>query len=275
MSLRKYIFYYPLTNMEKRWRAFALRMHASGRAFSKIKLAVLTPADLMDISASNWNRNTVQQYGSGKWILQGLSIYEKKILTDFNIHRGKVLVIGSGGGRETLVLAKMGFDVEGIEVSDKCNRIADEYAAQANVCIKHITADLYKYDYPKDHYDFIHFSCRLYGCIPTKKRRVAFLERLKSALKSDGIMDISFFYTQNKYQFSYLHLLKKIVAFITFGNREIETGDLWVDFDSFNHQFDREQIESEIKEAGLRILDFQSLQDIETVRNVTYAVLKP
>ena len=218
MSIRKYIFYYPLTSLRK--NVFVLL-----KVIKKLNLILLSPQDLQKISASLWEENAVKTYGSERWVSLGLANYEKKILKDFNINKGRVLVFGSGGGRETIAFAKMAFDVDGIEICKRLNEIADDYAKKEGVRARHIAADFYTYDFPNNYYDFIHFTLNMYGCIPTRRLRISFLKRLKSVLKDGGILDLSFMYANEVYKFSWMHLFSKILAYITLGNREIERGE--------------------------------------------------
>jgi 2-polyprenyl-3-methyl-5-hydroxy-6-metoxy-1,4-benzoquinol methylase len=56
--------------------------------------------------------------------------------------KGRVLDVAMGTGRNTIYLARMGFDVEGIDISPEAVSTASEAAQKAGVTIKAQAADL-------------------------------------------------------------------------------------------------------------------------------------
>lgn len=70
--------------------------------------------------------------------------------------RGRALDVAMGSGRNTIYLAKMGFDVEGIDISPEAVDNAMESALKAGVTIKAEVTDLEgNYYIEKDAYDLI------------------------------------------------------------------------------------------------------------------------
>ncbi len=70
--------------------------------------------------------------------------------------RGRVLDIAMGNGRNAVFMAKMGFEVEGVDVSREAIQKAKELAKKEGVRIKAVLADLEKdYRIEKEHYDVI------------------------------------------------------------------------------------------------------------------------
>ncbi|MDY6965673.1 MAG: methyltransferase domain-containing protein [Halobacteriota archaeon] len=70
--------------------------------------------------------------------------------------RGRALDLAMGNGRNAIFLAKMGFEVEGVDISREAIISVQEAALKAGVTIKSEIADL-KGDYPieEDAYDLI------------------------------------------------------------------------------------------------------------------------
>lgn len=70
--------------------------------------------------------------------------------------KGRALDVAMGSGRNAIYLAKMGFDVEGVDVSPEAVNTALESARKAGVAIKTQVVDL-EGDYliPKDTYEVI------------------------------------------------------------------------------------------------------------------------
>jgi tellurite methyltransferase len=70
--------------------------------------------------------------------------------------KGRALDMAMGGGRNAIYLAKMGFEVEGVDISPEAVRSALESARRAGVTIRAQIADLEgNYCIKKDAYDVI------------------------------------------------------------------------------------------------------------------------
>ncbi len=70
--------------------------------------------------------------------------------------KGRALDVAMGGGRNAIYLAKMGFDVEGVDISAEAVRSALESARRVGVTIRAQIADLEgDYCIKKDAYDVI------------------------------------------------------------------------------------------------------------------------
>jgi len=69
--------------------------------------------------------------------------------------KGRVLDLAMGNGRNTIYLSKLGFDVEGIDISFEAVNAASELSQRAGVTTKTQVADLEKYGVGKETYDVI------------------------------------------------------------------------------------------------------------------------
>lgn len=100
-----------------------------------------------------------------------------------NIHllpRGKVLDIAMGDGRNAIYMASMGFNVEGVDISEDAVNAANEHAKMAGVHIVTKVADLEdNYPIEKNTYDVI-------ICFHYLQRSL--MGQIKDALKSGGII---------------------------------------------------------------------------------------
>jgi len=108
--------------------------------------------------------------------------------------RGKALDIAMGEGRNAVYLAKMGYEVDGVEISEEGIKKALALAAKNKVTINAIKADLEKHEYriEKGKYDLI--SCFYY------LQRDLFTE-IKNGLKHGGVVIYQTFTIDNlKYQ---------------------------------------------------------------------------
>jgi tellurite methyltransferase len=72
------------------------------------------------------------------------------------LRRGLALDIAMGSGRNAVYLAKMGFSVEGVDISEESLRRAETLAREAGVAIQVQVADLERdYVIPREAYDLI------------------------------------------------------------------------------------------------------------------------
>jgi ubiquinone/menaquinone biosynthesis C-methylase UbiE len=68
---------------------------------------------------------------------------------------GEALEVGMGQGRNAIALARLGWKVTGIDISDEGIRQANAEAKKQGVTINAILADADKFDYGHDRYDLI------------------------------------------------------------------------------------------------------------------------
>jgi SAM-dependent methyltransferase len=68
---------------------------------------------------------------------------------------GRALDVGMGQGRNSLFLALLGWDVTGIDVSDKGIDLANKEAARLGLKINCVMSDFSGFDAGKDHWDLI------------------------------------------------------------------------------------------------------------------------
>ncbi len=69
--------------------------------------------------------------------------------------KGKALDLGMGEGRNAIYLAKKGFNVDGVDISEVAIRKARRLAMEQGVRVKTIIADLNKYQIESETYDVI------------------------------------------------------------------------------------------------------------------------
>lgn len=97
----------------------------------------------------------------------------------------KVLDIGCGNGRNSIYLAKHGFDVEAVDFSETAIELAKENAAKANVSVKFHCRSIFDFEYAAKSFDAIYDSGCFHHIAP--HRRPDFLALVANALKTGGI----------------------------------------------------------------------------------------
>ena len=68
---------------------------------------------------------------------------------------GKALDVGMGSGRNSLFLAREGWDVTGVDISDEGIRVAKEQAAKLGVKLHAVLQSADQFDFGKDRWDLI------------------------------------------------------------------------------------------------------------------------
>lgn len=99
-----------------------------------------------------------------------------------NITPGKALFIGDGEGRNSVYAAKLGWDVDCIDVSDVGKEKAEKLATEQNVKINYFVSDAFEYSYPKETYDAIVF---IYFHVDEELREELH-KKITNALKQGG-----------------------------------------------------------------------------------------
>ena len=98
-----------------------------------------------------------------------------------NLPTGKALDIGMGQGRNSLYLARKGWDVTGYDVSDQGLAIARKSAEQAGLKPNFVRASHGDFDFGVERWDLI---VMIYSLAPMEDR--SFLERVRRSLKPGG-----------------------------------------------------------------------------------------
>ena len=97
----------------------------------------------------------------------------------WNIPRGRALDIACGKGRNAHFLARMGFEVEGIDISAAALAEAESRAREESLRIAWRQADLETITLPRNHYDLIvEFNYLERSSVP----------KIKNALKTGGFV---------------------------------------------------------------------------------------
>lgn len=114
--------------------------------------------------------------------------YLKKTMTLLfpNPQGKKALDVGCGTGTTAFTLAKLGFDVTGVDVSETAIEMGRDLALQQDLKIQFLVNDILKIENSIDKFDLIYDSHCLHCIVFEEDRRLA-LSNLKKSLTHDGI----------------------------------------------------------------------------------------
>jgi ubiquinone/menaquinone biosynthesis C-methylase UbiE len=234
-----------------------------GRFIQSLALMVMRPDDLVEFSRQTYDRRDhVESWSSDELIESGLDSDESSLFEKIPLKNGKLLLLGIGGGREAFYFAEKGFEVTGVDFSEGMVKSALENAQKKGLTISGLVQEISKLEVPDNSYDVVWLSSAMYSSIPTKKRRLMMLKRIRKTLKPGGCFICQFHWDARLKPSQKGEFMRKIVSFLTLGNFEYEKGDmLWHNLE-FIHAFSsEEELRSEFEEGHFHVKHVQLLEE--------------
>jgi SAM-dependent methyltransferase len=227
-----------------------------GAFIQSLSVVVMRPDDLVEFSRQTYARpHNIEAWAEDEIVDAGLSPDELELLAAVPTRTGDLLLLGVGGGREAVPLARMGFHVTGVDYVPSLVDRASENAARRGVCIEGLVQEISRLDVPACAFDVVWLSRSMYSCVPGRARRVDMVRRIARALKPGGLFLCQFLWRAEPLPPGRGGLVRRIVAACTLGNLAYEPGDmLWANIE-FVHEFSSEHaVRSELEEGGLSIV---------------------
>jgi hypothetical protein len=253
-------------------------------AFTGFWLGILGDRALAEVDDNMYRRSAT--YRDDTYNRSGLFAWEAEAVEGYFGDARRLVLIGAGGGREVLALAKMGYTVDGYEcnpalVSTAATLLAGEYGTStsdrvsgesegATVLAGEIggpaplprragaasVALLARDEVPAtgDPYDGAIMGWSAYMLIPGSERRIRFLRRLR-ALMSDGAPLLLSFYTRDGDPPRLRRIARTANALRRLLCREpVDLGDDLAP--NRVHHFTEPEVTRELREAGFTLLRF-------------------
>jgi len=108
------------------------------------------------------------------------------VIEAYGIAPGKALEVGCGTGTNAIWLARQGFDVTGLDLSEVAIQRAEKKAAEAGVACRLLAGDFLTDPVPGAPYDFV-FDRGVLHVFDRAKERARFAERVAELLGPDGL----------------------------------------------------------------------------------------
>lgn len=233
-----------------------------GRLIQSTAVVVMRPDDLVEFSRQYYMKaDNIKDWCAERRIHYGLTDLEQSLLDHTGLRGGKVLMLGLGGGREAIHLAKMGFKVTGVDFVPKMLESAIANARQNGVQISGVVQEISQLTMPENTYDLAWLSAAMYSCVPTRSRRVRMLERIQRTLKPGGYFVFEFFWNPKADGSNKTTLLKKTIAWLSLGHLHYQRGDTLRFNREFLHVFTTpDELKAEITQAGFELIDIQLVE---------------
>lgn len=217
--------------------------------------AVLKPGDIIKMNQLKYSQ-AVSTWSGEAIVNRKLSEAEEGLLNKAELKPGsRILVLFAGGGRETVALAKLGYQVVGVDIVPEMVERARQSARHLQVKADFHVQDASRLDFPPESFDAVAVFAHMYGSIPTIKRRVETLKRIHHVLKAGGVLLFNFAHDKDDIRAAYQKRfwLRKTVAYATLGNFGYQVGDRLYAEAEFLHYFSKEEIMDEAKQGGFEI----------------------
>jgi 2-polyprenyl-3-methyl-5-hydroxy-6-metoxy-1,4-benzoquinol methylase len=180
-----------------------------GGFIQSLAIAVLHPKDIIRVGRNTYGDiENIKAWGSPQLVDSGFFDNEKEILENLPNKKGRLLLLGSGGGRDAIALAKVGFSVTAIDFIPGMIEKTLENARRHGVKIEARVQEISKLQLDIDPFDIIWFSASMYSSVPTRKRRIASLRLLKGNLRASGIIICFFHWVPDKRRITLNYIFK-------------------------------------------------------------------
>lgn len=240
-----------------------LRLHAAWRrllhlgdvGFVGFWLGVLGRDALHAVDGEMYRRRS--SYHGEEHNTRGLFDWEREALEGHFPERGRLAVIGAGGGREVIALSRMGWPAWGFECNEALVETAGRLLRAERTESHASVAWLPRDEAPPagEPYDGAIVGWSAYMLIAGRARRVRFLSGLRETVRDDAPVLVSF-YTRPG-DTPRLRGIARVAGTIrgALGREPVEVGDDLAP--NYVHRFTRAEIEAELAAGGFRLVAFR------------------
>lgn len=186
---------------------------------------------------------------------ESLDAWETSVLDSYKICSGRMLVLGSGWGREAFAIARRGITVVGIDANAAAVQAAQARAMTIGVSARFHQANFIDLPYKPHSFDWAFLASIMYSAVPGRNVRQAWLRSIHQRLTHDGLVILSFSreYSPPTRARTLLFRFNAFLRTLPGANRACQPGDRY-ETGHFLHVFQSEEdIRNELTEAGVVI----------------------
>ena len=170
----------------------AIVLYRAANLLNGLLPALLSPSQLSTRVIRNYQTAYEKEplaYDRGD---ETLDPWEAVVFERYRIRSGRMLVMGSGWGREALALARRGLTVVGIDTSFLAIKTAQARAHETGIPAHFHQASFLDLPYKPHSFDYVLLSSSMYSTIPGRSGRQSWLRTLRRQLKTGGHAILSF-----------------------------------------------------------------------------------
>jgi len=224
------------------------------RALAYASVGLLNRDQLGRAIAGRWGRWGLDE----RYALQGLFGWEEPFVRRFLKPDDRILIVGSGTGREVIALRRDGYNVEGLEPAKAAAELSREIMKKAGVEARIRIGGIETVDLDGK-FDLFIFSWYCYSYIAHRPTRVAALRSARAHLAPGGRIILSYIVGEPIPKRLPI-TLAALAARVSRAGWTPEKNDV-VSFEPgglhFEHHFAPGEIEDEAHEAGLKVAALQ------------------
>ena len=186
-----------------------------------------------------------------------LEPWEERVLAQHMPIPATTLILGSGLGRESLVLARRGYRVLGLDLARAGSVIGVRRATELNLPVTFAQADFLALPVRPESVTYILLSGVMYSAVPGRARRQAWLRNLKQCLAPGGKLVLNFVITREPETAlsRRIQTCSRLILRLPGSNRAYQPGDTCTN-GHFMHVFrDEEELRTEIAGTDLSLLE--------------------
>jgi hypothetical protein len=229
--------------------------HALHRGFW---LGCLRPEDLNAITTERYDGS--QMLTSTEYLQSGLFDWEAPLVRRYFRQGSRVLVAAAGTGREVLALRKAGFNAEGFECNLNLLNIGQKMFRQLGETYPVTFCPPDRVPLGERIYDGLILGWSGYTHIPTKARRIQFLEALRQRALPHSPLLLSFFSraaNPSRYELIAYRMARICrLVFRAANEQPVELGDS-LDARQYLHRFTRDECQAELNAAGFEMVHYR------------------
>jgi 2-polyprenyl-3-methyl-5-hydroxy-6-metoxy-1,4-benzoquinol methylase len=205
-------------------------------------------------------------------VKRGLNPSETIILEKYLRPPARVLDVGCGAGRESLALAKMGYEVWGIDLVPEMIERARENALREGVRVNFEVMDASSLGFPQESFDYCVMLSQVIEHIPTRKRRIETLKGVRRVLKKGGILILTTHSRKatgrNRAYWFFNYVVRKIQMGFGFGTLEIgdkflrRTASIRSKGKAFIHIYTIDEALEDIATSGMELVEYRGAREI-------------
>ena len=193
--------------------------------------------------------------------------WEVDVCRRYGIDSGRMVVMGCGWGRESVLIAERKVDVVGLDRHAGVLNTARRLAKERKVPAQFLQADLLALPHAPKCFDFALLASTMYSAIPSLKQRQAWLRDLRRILKPEGLVIFSFHVAQTK-----LSRLDRLAAKLNGwllrlpgANLDYQDGDVFQAGHFFHLFRGEDELRGELEGAGAVIRELNWIQQYAVI----------